>query len=240
MPPVAALRGLVRGSHQYVERVLVEDPELDRLVAPGDRIGKPVRFRRERIRRPDQLIQRLGDLHTAVVGEHDRIAARCRPRGRAMPHGLRLPAPCRSPQARQACRRLRAAAGARSGSASGSSAAAGRANARPARRRVRDGGSSRFFSSALAALVFMSSAGSTMTIAVAAVMRGQRQEAADAPDLVDGEHGLEPLGLVVDGPRQVQHRGMRAAGDLPVERRGRIPRREGRGALCRPTGCERR
>ena len=62
--------------------------------------------------------------------------------------------------------------------------------------------------------------------AVAAVMRGQRQEAADPPDLVDGQRGLEGFGLLVERPRQVQHRGMRAAGDLPVERRGRIARRE--------------
>ena len=39
-------RGLARRSRQNVEHMLVEDAELDRLVAAGDRVGQPVRLRR--------------------------------------------------------------------------------------------------------------------------------------------------------------------------------------------------
>ena len=71
--------------------------------------------------------------------------------------------------------------------------------------------------------------------AIAAVMRGERQEAADPPDLVHGQRGLEGLGLFVERPRQVQHPRVRAARDLPIERGGRILRQEAfRRAVGRP------
>ena len=74
--------------------------------------------------------------------------------------------------------------------------------------------------------------------AVAAVMRGQRQEAADPPDLVDRQRGLEGLGLFVERPRQMQHRRVRAARDLPVERARPDPGQESFRRACRPTDAQ--
>jgi hypothetical protein len=50
-------------------------------------------------------------------------------------------------------------------------------------------------------------------------MRGHRQEAADAANLVDGDDRLEALGLLILGPGEMQHRWMRPDGDLAKERR---------------------
>ena len=57
---------------------------------------------------------------------------------------------------------------------------------------------------------------------VAAVMRCHRQEAVDAPDLIDRQQRREFLSLVIEWPGQVQDRRMRAHGDLSEQGRSRI------------------
>ncbi len=69
--------------------------------------------------------------------------------------------------------------------------------------------------------------------AVGAVMRGHRQEPVDLADLVDGDHGLEALGLFVDGSRQVQHGRMRSLRNLAEQRRSWFTWRKSRRRLAR-------
>ena len=75
--------------------------------------------------------------------------------------------------------------------------------------------------------------------AVAAVMGRQRQKTADPADLVDGQRGLEALGLVVERARQMQAR--RDAPRSPPGGIGSLPDRDGSscaGAARRPGCCE--
>ena len=70
---------------------------------------------------------------------------------------------------------------------------------------------------------------------ITAVMRSHRKEAIDPPDLLDGNDRLEALGLFICRAGQMQHRGVRADGDLAKQGRCRIRRREfgRRVAICR-------
>ena len=68
----------------------VEDVELDRLVAPADRIGKPVRAGNVDDRGAATSVDRLGDFEAAILGEQDRHA-----HAAACPLGQRRPAAAR-------------------------------------------------------------------------------------------------------------------------------------------------